>query len=176
MARIQIVDADPGWPRQFEKEALRLRESLGSAALRIDHVGSTAVPGLAAKPVIDIQVSVRSLDPLSEWASLLSPLGFHHLPSPDDGSYPFFHRPAIWPHDTHLHLCGENSPEERWNLAFRDYLRAHPQVRDAYEVEKRRLAALHDADDPAAREAYADAKSGFIDEVVRRALNEGYGR
>lgn len=176
MAGNAIAPPDLSWPAAFEKEAVRLREAFGGSALRIEHVGSTAVPGLAARPVIDIQVSVADLALLAEWRERLEQLDYVYSPQRDDGSYPFFHRPERSPHDFHLHLCEIGSPEERWNLAFRDYLRVHSDVRDAYADEKRRLARLHDDLSHDSRAAHAAAKSDFIDQVVRRALNEGYGR
>ncbi len=176
MGAIEIAEPDPAWPSIFESEAQRVARAIGDLARRIEHVGSTSVPGLAAKPVIDIQISVDTITPLRAWCDRLARLDYVHVPHEDDRSYPFFHKPATWPHDFHIHLCELASPEERWNLAFRDYLRAHPETRDAYAAEKRRLAAQHDDGSFDARNAYAAAKGAFIDGVVRRALNEGYGR
>src|SRR5262245_33351793 len=101
---LEIVPYDPGWVRQFEEERARLQATLGEVALRIEHHGSTSVPGLAAKPVIDIQVSVQHLQPLARYAVLLAELGYIHVPHPDDAFAPFFHRPARWPHTHHIHV------------------------------------------------------------------------
>src|SRR5689334_18382943 len=106
---------------------------LGALALRIDHHGSTAVPGLRAKPIIDIQVSVASLQPLSRFSERLAVIGYSHVPHPDDAFCPFFHRPSEWPHTHHVHLVQRGGAEERRTLAFRDYLRAHPSVAREYE-------------------------------------------
>ncbi|MDX1648998.1 MAG: GrpB family protein [Myxococcota bacterium] len=167
---IEIVDYEPAWPARFREEAERIRAALGAAALRVDHVGSTAVPGLAAKPVIDIQVSVARLHPIVPWVRALEGLGYTHVPHPDDATYPFLHRPADWPHSHHVHLCTAGSVEERENLAFRDLLRAEPAEAAAYEALKRRLAARHHAGSFASRNAYAQAKSDFIAPRVARAL------
>jgi GrpB-like predicted nucleotidyltransferase (UPF0157 family) len=137
---ITLSRYDPAWPGSFETEAKRIGRALGSAAVRIDHVGSTAVPGLAAKPVIDIQVSVRVLHPLEPHLSPLVALGYTHVPHPDDATYPFLHRPSQWPHSHHIHLCNAGGHEERRHLAFRDFLREHPEDAAAYADEKRRLA------------------------------------
>src|SRR4051812_2900032 len=159
---IAIVAYDPAWPREFERERDRLQAELGGLALRIEHHGSTAVPGLAAKPVIDIQISVAHLRPLSAYGGPLARLGYVHAASADDDRCPFFHHPAEWPHTHHVHLVRAGGADERQTLAFRDYLRAHPEVAREYEALKRALAAAFGGADAAAREAYANAKSEFV--------------
>ena len=124
-----LVPYDPNWPALFEAEAIRLRRALGSLAVRIDHHGSTAVPGLSAKPVIDIQISVINLSPLDSYSQPLETLGYVHVPHPDDRFCPFFHRPHEWPHSHHVHVVTAGGEEERRTLAFRDYLRRHDQRR-----------------------------------------------
>jgi GrpB-like predicted nucleotidyltransferase (UPF0157 family) len=139
-------------------------------------VGSTAVPGLAAKPVIDIQVSVRVLHPLEPHLLPLVTLGYRHVPHPDDATYPFLHRPSEWPHSHHVHLCAAGGCEERRNLAFRDFLREHPAEAAAYAGEKRRLAVGFRSSSFESRNAYAEAKSCFIEPIIERALTLGYPR
>src|SRR5258708_2331009 len=117
--RLKIVPSDPGWPAAFEAEAVRLRHAFGALALRIDHHGSTSVPGLGAKPIIDIQVSVAALQPLATYGERLKALGYVHVPHPDDAWCPFFHRPIQWPHSHHVHLVQRGGREERRTLAFR---------------------------------------------------------
>ena len=173
---ILIVPYDSAWPGLFEAEAKRIGEALGGAALRIDHVGSTAVPGLAAKPVIDIQVSVRGLHPLEPHLRPLLALGYTHVPHPDDATYPFLHRPSVWPHSHHIPLCESGSQEERRHIAFRDFLREHPEAAAAYAGEKRRLAAEFRSTSFESRNAYAGAKSAFIAPIIERALALGYPR
>ena len=136
---------DPQWPSRFAAEKLRLAEALGSLAQRIEHHGSTAVPGLAAKPIIDIQVSVASLQPLDPFIAALSSLGYVHVAHDDDVRCPFFHRPALWPHTHHVHLVLAGGEEEARTLAFRDYLRSHRDVAEEYEHLKRQLARHADA-------------------------------
>ena len=125
---IDIVPYDPGWPSVFSAERDRIAAALGDFALRIDHNGSTSVPGLAAKSIIDIQVSVRQLQPLEAFAEPLKSLGYVHVPHPDDSFCPFFHKPATWPHTHHVHVVESGGAEERRTLAFRDYLREHPEA------------------------------------------------
>jgi GrpB-like predicted nucleotidyltransferase (UPF0157 family) len=158
----------------FEAEEDRLRDALGSLALRIDHNGSTSIPGLAAKPVIDIQVSVAVLQPLERYERPLSAIGYVHVPHPDDAFCPFFHRPLHWPHSHHVHLVEHGGHEEARTLAFRDYLRDNPDDARAYEQLKRHIAARVATDDHEARERYADAKSAFIERVIAKALKSGY--
>jgi GrpB-like predicted nucleotidyltransferase (UPF0157 family) len=167
---IEIVPYDPRWPAAFQAEALRLRHALGSLALRIDHNGSTAVPGLAAKPVIDIQVSVASLRPLAAYCGPLEDIGYAHVPHPDDSFCPFFHRPSLWPHTHHVHVVEAGGDEERRTLAFRDYLCDHDDAAREYEELKRELALrVRGMMDPEAHEAYARAKTDFIERIVKRA-------
>jgi len=173
---IEIVAYDPGWTTQFAAERDRILEALGELVVRIDHVGSTAVPGLAAKPVVDIQVSVAPLHPLAPCLHPLLDLGYTHVPDPDDDTYPFFHRPSAWPHTHHVHLCEAGAIEERRHLAFRDYLRDHPAEAAAYAAEKTRLADRAGSASFSSRTAYANAKSAFIEPVLHRALALGYPR
>jgi GrpB-like predicted nucleotidyltransferase (UPF0157 family) len=171
---IEIAAYDPGWPAAFETEAARLRAVLGRLALRIDHHGSTSIPGLAAKPIIDIQVSVAALQPLHAYVSFLATIGYVHVPTADDSFSPFFHRPAQWPHSHHVHLVQCGGLEERRTLAFRDYLRDNPGEAREYERLKRHLAALNRGSSAESREDYARAKSGFIQRIVALALAAGY--
>jgi GrpB-like predicted nucleotidyltransferase (UPF0157 family) len=174
--RLEIVPYDDAWPQAFAAERDRIAASLGPIALRIDHHGSTSVRGLAAKPVIDIQVSVAQLHPLEQYAAPLRTLGYEHTPHPDDSVCPFFHKPNVWPHTHHVHVVRAGDAEEARTLAFRDYLRAHPEVAREYENLKRMLVSEHDAGNVASQQAYADAKGPFVIAVTERALAHGYPR
>ena len=169
--QVELSEYDPKWASMFDAEASRIREALGSFAKRIEHVGSTSVPGLAAKPVIDIQVSVDSVTPMDRYQGILTELGFTHvsLPEPGDDVYPFFLRPPSWPTTHHVHVCELGGLEERKHLAFRDWLRAHPDDRRAYEDLKRDLAARLDVF------GYTDGKGDFIRSIVARAFESGVG-
>jgi len=172
--RLEIVPYDPGWSAGFEAEAIRLRAALGTLAVRIDHHGSTSIPGLAAKPIIDIQVSVAALLPIEGYAERLETVGYVHVPHLDDSFCPFFHRPAQWPHTHHIHVVESGGPEERRTLAFRDYLRDHATVVREYERLKEDLTRHLAAADPESRETYARGKTDFIERVVAMALSSGY--
>lgn len=171
---LQLVPYDSAWPEQFEAERTRISAVLGTNAVRIDHHGSTAVPGLAAKPIIDIQVSVKDLHPIERYTVLLRRLGYCHAPHADDAFCPFFHRPAGWPHTHHIHLVQSGGAEEQRTLGFRDYLRDHPDIARAYEQLKRQLAPQYQAGRASSRRAYAEAKTEFIVQVVQQALASGY--
>jgi GrpB-like predicted nucleotidyltransferase (UPF0157 family) len=135
---IKLVPYDKAWPAMFEAEAGQIRRALHGLALRVEHVGSTAVPGLSAKPVIDIQVSVACLNPFETYLWLLGPLGYVHVSLGEfDRVYPFFQKPAEWPCTHHVHLCESGGEQEARHLAFRDHLRNHPEVARQYLELKR---------------------------------------
>lgn len=168
-APIVIVPYDPGWPAAFEQERVAIGEALGALAISIEHNGSTAVPGLAAKPVIDIQVSVERLHPISGYAPQLVALGYTHVAHDDDARCPFFYRDARPPQHRyrhHIHVVQAEGDEERRTLAFRDRLRHDPAAAREYEALKRRLASQHDGTTDASMTAYVDGKTGFISRMI----------
>jgi GrpB-like predicted nucleotidyltransferase (UPF0157 family) len=174
--KLEVVPYDAGWPAAFEAEAIRLRTALGTLALRIDHNGSTSIPGLGAKPIIDIQVSVAALQPMAAYGERLQVVGYVHVPHPDDSFCPFFHRPPRWPHSHHVHVVEGGGAEERRTLAFRDYLRDHAAAAREYEHLKQSLARQLAATTRESREAYTRAKSDFIERIVARTSSSGYPR
>jgi GrpB-like predicted nucleotidyltransferase (UPF0157 family) len=170
---IVIAPYDPAWPTAFAAEAKRIQRAFGDLALRIEHVGSTSVPGLAAKPVIDIQVSVPSLEPRASYRTLLVDLGYTHVPlGTFDLVYPFFKRPVGWPSTHHVHLCAIGSEQERDHLAFRDYLRRNPAVAAEYASLKRRLAVAFDGLTMESQEQFSLSKSAFVRSALARAATE----
>lgn len=158
---IEIAPYDPGWSQEFAALAQQLRAALGSLALRIDHIGSTAVPGLAAKDKIDIQITLRDLEHATEVVEALTPLGYlpwngqllyyDHRPPLADGPESDWAKMIFVADDTlrptNLHARVRGRPNQIYPLLFRDYLRAHPTAAAAYEVVKVQLAQLH-PDDP----------------------------
>jgi putative glutamine amidotransferase len=161
-----LVDPDPAWAEAFEREAGEIAGALGDAALRIEHVGSTAVPGLAAKPVIDIQVSVASLTPRSAVIEPLEGIGYTHAIDPIETDHEYLSRDGNGSRSVHVHLCEAGGRWERRHLAFRDWLRAHPEDAAAYEALKRKLAASHPRD----IQSYVDGKTAFVSAIEERAL------
>jgi len=171
---IKLVPYDPGWPAMFELEARHIRSVLQGFAVKVEHVGSTAVPGFAAKPVIDIQVAVASLVPFERYRCLLESAGYVHVSLGEfDRVYPFFQKPAAWPCTHHVHLCTSGGEQEARHLAFRDHLRAHPDVAKQYFLLKQSLAARHHGETHESRESYSLAKSSFVEAVLARAMQSG---
>jgi GrpB-like predicted nucleotidyltransferase (UPF0157 family) len=164
LIRVEIVAYDPAWPGRFAELGGELRAGLGDVALRIDHIGSTAVPGLAAKPVIDLQVSVAAFEPVTAFKQPLERLGYVYRADNPERTKRYFREPP-GRRRTHVHVRRAGSFSEQWALLFRDYLRAHREVAAEYEAVKRRLAVRFRED----RHAYADAKVPFMWEVIRRA-------
>jgi GrpB-like predicted nucleotidyltransferase (UPF0157 family) len=174
---VEIREYDPGWPAAFRDIAGGLRDTLGDIAVRIDHVGSTSVPGLASKDVIDVQVSVADEMSLGTAASSLEGDGWsrevglasdHHVAgiSTDERDW----RKAVFTQPrghrrVNLHVRVEGRLNQRYALLFRDYLRTHPTSAQAYETLKRQLAALlrHDS------ERYADVKEAGCDLIYLAA-------
>jgi len=170
---LEVSEYQDKWLHMFELEKARLKAALGDFAARIDHVGSTSVQGMHAKPIVDIQISVRDLHPISAYKGMMEDLGYTHLSDspPGDHIYPLFHTPATWPHTYHVHFCELGGDEEWRHLAYRDWLRRHPEAQKEYSDLKMRLAAEADLRDPSAMDRYADGKSTFI-EVIERACRE----
>jgi GrpB-like predicted nucleotidyltransferase (UPF0157 family) len=178
-APVVIVDYRESWPTEFRELAARLHASLGPLALRIDHIGSTAVPGLAAKDVIDVQITVAALD--ESVRAAIESLGYTHVAhiigdhrparfdvdlyqEHDDEWRKWFFRapPNSRPTNTHVRLAGRAN--QRYPLLFRDYLRTHPATASAYAELKRRLAAeLRDPD------TYPDVKDPAVDLIYLAA-------
>jgi GrpB-like predicted nucleotidyltransferase (UPF0157 family) len=161
---IVIADYDPGWPLRFAELGSRLRQGLGLGAVRIDHIGSTAVPGLAAKPVIDIQVSVERLEPAAPFRDPLQDLGFTWRAGNADRTKRYFRERPGQPR-THIHVRQAGSFSEQFPLLFRDFLRVHREAAAGYEAVKRRLAARYPHD----RQAYTDAKAQIVWDIIQRA-------
>jgi GrpB-like predicted nucleotidyltransferase (UPF0157 family) len=165
---IAIAPYDPAWPERFEREAPHIRDALGPVAARVDHIGSTAVPGLGAKPVIDIQVSVSSLVPVEPYRLPLERLGYEYRHDPDDDEHEYFFRDVDGVRAYQIHVCPVGSGWERRHLAFRDHLRAKPEDAAAYEALKRDLAGRFPFD----IDSYLDEKDVWIRSVEAR-VTEG---
>jgi putative glutamine amidotransferase len=167
-----IVDPDPAWPARFEAEAGRIVGALPrDLVARIDHVGSTSVPGLAAKPVVDIQLSLRSLTPRDAYVEPLTALGYRWVLDPWDVDHEYFSRDVDGERRFQIHVCTAGSGWERRHLAFRDWLRAHDDDAASYARLKRELAAAHPRDTL----SYTEAKTAFIAALVRRASSAEAG-
>jgi GrpB-like predicted nucleotidyltransferase (UPF0157 family) len=165
-APIEIVPYDPSWPMLFQREADVLRRALATWLVGpIEHIGSTAVPGLAAKPVIDIMAGVQALDDSRPAVEAATAVGYCYAPYQVELEH-WFCKPSAAFRTHHLHLIPVGSPQWSRPIAFRDYLRAHADEAREYAALKWRLAEAHRLD----REAYTQAKRPFIDRITEVAL------
>jgi GrpB-like predicted nucleotidyltransferase (UPF0157 family) len=159
---VTLAAYDPGWPALFEREAARLRGVLGPRILLLEHIGSTSVPGLAAKPIIDILMAVADPADESGYVTPLEQAGYRLvIREPDWHQHRVLKGPDT---DINLHVHAEDSPEIGRNLRFRDHLRADRADRELYQRAKQELAGRHWA----YIQQYADAKSGVVEDILRR--------
>jgi GrpB-like predicted nucleotidyltransferase (UPF0157 family) len=161
---IEIHPWSPDWAAEFRGRATALRAALGERAARIDHIGSTSVTGLAAKPIVDIQVSVAEFEPFEPLCAAMEAAGYVWRDSNPELTKRYF-RERPGEKRCHVHVRRAGSWHEQWALLFRDYVRRHPDVAAAYEAEKRVLAERFTND----RTAYTDAKVDFFWATIRRA-------
>ena len=163
MQTVVIADYDPAWPQTFETLRRRVAAALGSMVLAIEHVGSTSVPNMPAKPIIDFDVVVRE-EHIPAAIAAIKALGYRHEGDLGVHGREAFRWTAEFP-EHHLYLCAEGSPALHRHLIVRDYLRAHPEDARAYAEHKRKLAALHHDN----RTKYQEAKAAFVDDLLRKA-------
>ena len=152
----------------FEEARAEIVGRCGALVVAVEHVGSTSVPGLGAKPIIDIMAAVERLDDARALIDPLAAISFEFVPKNDVPGRLFFRRGLRGAGTHHLHVVELGSREWRRHLLFRDHLRAHPERAAEYERLKREVAARHGHD----RRAYTDAKTPFIESVVEKALAE----
>ncbi len=171
---VEIIPYQSSWIADFREIAVRLRHGLGDLAVRIDHIGSTSVPGLAAKDVIDVQITAAAFTP--ELLQAMTTLGYTqpegvwrdhrpaHAPGPDTDWEKWFFNPPAGQRRTNTHVRIAGRANQRYALLFRDYLRAHPATAEAYAELKRRLAQnLADAD------TYPEVKDPAVDLIYLAA-------
>lgn len=172
---VVLAPSDPDWPRAFAALAEVYAAALGDLVQAIEHVGSTAVPSLLAKPIIDVDIVLASREDLPEAIARLAGLGYRHsgdqgVPGREafardgDAEVPRDGSGRRWP-SHNLYVCAVDARELQRHLLFRDWLRAFPEQAAAYAVLKRQLADLHRDD----RDAYCEAKTEFIEAALARA-------
>ncbi len=168
--RVELVAYDPAWPRTFAAMRRRILDACGGIVVDVEHIGSTSVAGLAAKDVVDLMPGLQAFEDGAECVTAMESLGFSYRGEFGIPGRHYFNMddPATGKrlHNCHMYAIGHD--EWTAHLAFRDYLRAHDDWRDRYETVKRELAARHPED----IEAYADAKTEFVKEVVARQFAE----
>lgn len=163
-APIIIAAYDPQWPKRFETLRQKISRVLGPMAAAIEHIGSTAVPGLASKPIIDLDILLGSAADLPRAIAGLGLLGYEHLGDLGIPGREAFRSPTGEPAH-HLYVCPPDSMQYKRHIAFRDHLRTHPEDADAYVRLKRDLSAKYRVD----RDAYTQSKTQFIEAVLRHA-------
>jgi GrpB-like predicted nucleotidyltransferase (UPF0157 family) len=160
---VQVVEHDPAWAMLFESEAQAIRQHGGSLVLDVQHVGSTAVSGLPAKPILDIAVAVRASDAIPELVKRLVAVGY--LDRGDggrDGGYLLVRDSEPEVRIVHLHIVEQSDAQWRHYVAFRDILRQDDKIRKEYGALKKQLAAIYPND----RKHYTDSKNEFIQRVL----------
>jgi GrpB-like predicted nucleotidyltransferase (UPF0157 family) len=162
-APIILVDYDPAWPGLFEREDRRIRAALGDKVLRLEHTGSTSVPGLAAKPCIDMTMIVPNSADEDDYLPALEAAGYVlRIREPDWHEHRCFKGPDT---NVNLHVFSPESVELERMVGFRDWLRTHDDDRDLYERTKRELGAK----EWQFVQNYADAKTTIVEEIIARA-------
>jgi GrpB-like predicted nucleotidyltransferase (UPF0157 family) len=164
---IEIVEYDARWPLEFERHARIIAAAIGGAARRIEHIGSTSVPGLAAKSIVDILVVVEDAADESGYLGQMEAAGYVlRVREPDWHQHRMFRTPE---RDVHIHIYSEGCPEIERILTFRDRLRRNTADRVRYQQVKRRLATKEWTD----MDAYAQAKTEVIEDVIAKAQAAG---
>jgi len=170
--RIQMVPHNPEWRQAFRQEAEQIAAALDEDVVTVHHMGSTAIPGIYAKPVLDMLLVVRSVEALDEKQSEIEALGYEARGEYGIPGRRFYRRDNSQGDRTHqVHAFEVGSPQITRHLAFRDYMIAHPKAAQEYSDLKRELAAKHPSD----IEAYMDGKDAFIQEIDRQAASEPAG-
>ena len=160
---VTIVDYDPDWPRLFDREAARIRAMLGDAVVLLEHTGSTSVPGLAAKPIVDMLLVVPDSSDEPGYVPALQAAGYRLvIREPDWNEHRVFKGPDT---NINLHVLSAGSPEIERILTFRDWLRTHDDDRALYEATKRELAGRTWT----YIQNYADAKTEVVETIIGRA-------
>jgi GrpB-like predicted nucleotidyltransferase (UPF0157 family) len=165
---VRLVPYDGTWPLEFAAEADRIERACDELPIRLEHIGSTSIPGLAAKPVIDILAGRPSNVAGSAYVTAFKQIGYEHKGAYGIPGRNYFRKGT--PRTHHVHLFSWSSELWRDHLLFRDYLRAHPEIAREYETIKRELAIMYLQD----KEQYTDAKGPFVRSIVRRAREEGF--
>lgn len=165
---VKVVDYNPNWAQEFEAEKQRLIDTFGDKIVAVEHIGSTSILGLAAKPIIDIVAAVKSFDDLPEFIDGLQKLGYEYMSDRMFDNRKFFPKCSQENRTHHLNLVLQNDPEQWMKpIAFRDYLRAHSKEREAYAKIKIALAQEYAND----RATYTKLKDNFFQLIIDKALS-----
>ncbi|MGM0750732.1 MAG: GrpB family protein [Bacillota bacterium] len=165
---VQLSPYNPKWKIRYIEEEAKIIDAIGPSLIGIEHIGSTSVEGLDAKPIIDIMVGVDDLDVISSFIEPLGKVDYEYVHKPELIDRRFF-RKGEWGRGTcHLHICEIEGSEWTDKILFRDYLRTYPEAAGEYSTLKKGLAYVHQSDRP----RYTQEKEPFIREILRRATND----
>jgi GrpB-like predicted nucleotidyltransferase (UPF0157 family) len=166
-APLVIVDYNPDWPRLYEEEKALVLKAIGHIIADIEHIGSTAIPGLGAKPVVDLMVGLHHLDDAVECIPLLDAIGHTYHPEFEDQvpERRFFRKGPDWARTHHIHMVERSSDFWADRILFRNYMRTHEEDAMVYLIMKKELAARFGSN----RRGYSDAKASFVTAILAKA-------
>jgi GrpB-like predicted nucleotidyltransferase (UPF0157 family) len=167
---VYLVEYDDTWPSQFSRERGRISQILSDYSVEFEHIGSTAIPGIAAKPIIDIMVLIQDIGESGEYIQRLKELEYHYYPYGED-VFPerrWFCKPNAAERTHHLHLVERDTRFHRDHLLFRNYLRSNAGAAASYEMLKRQLSKQYTND----RDGYTDGKSDFVAAILEQVQLE----
>jgi GrpB-like predicted nucleotidyltransferase (UPF0157 family) len=168
---VSVTSYDESWPVQYERESKKVSAALGDLVVAIEHIGSTSVPGLTAKPTIDILVGVRKLEITEQAMARMARLGYQHRGEMGIPGRQYFRKGDRYPRDFNVHVVVWGGPLWNDHVAFRDYLRAHPEWAREYAELKRELLMTPEGRD---RSTYQAGKEPFIAETLKRAAGDAH--
>lgn len=164
--KVEVVPYDAAWRNKFAHESKLITPALGDNLVRIHHIGSTSIPGIYAKPIIDILIEVKDITKVDEPNAAMTALGYEAMGEFSIPGRRYFRKHSEYQRSHHVHIFVDDSPEVERHLAFRDYMIAHPEDTQKYSELKRELAKLY----PENIYGCMDGKDGFIKEMERKAL------
>ena len=167
---VNLNEYNPDWENHFDYEKKKIIEAIGDKIAGIEHIGSTSVKDLKAKPIIDIMAGIEDLSRTSTLISPLSEIEFEFVPKPEIINRKFFRKGLRGRGTCHLHICEIHSTEWVEKILFRDYLRKYPKAAEEYAALKSELAAKYKYDRP----TYTQQKEPFIKDIIEKAKREGF--
>lgn len=166
---VQLSSYQPNWPVTFAGERSFILQQLDDPDIPIEHIGSTSVPNLSAKPIIDILLGIENLDEFSYYIGPLAQAGYEYVPKPELRTRRFFKKETDTNDIFHLHICEWKGTEWEEKMTFRDYLRANSESAKAYEFLKTQLAEAYKEE----RSVYTEKKGPFIQSILALAYKKG---
>ncbi|OEH94187.1 GrpB family protein [Bacillus solimangrovi] len=165
---VEIYDYNPDWATRYKVEKIAIMNEIEQWVLKVEHIGSTSIKGLSAKPIIDILVGIDTLEQIDALFHPLRNAGYTYVPMPQFPNREFFRKGPKGKGTVHLHICELNGEEWFEKILFRDYLRKNPEAAREYERLKRTLAVKYRND----RQTYTEKKVPFIKNIIREAMKQ----